>query len=243
MSWFQSWFDSPYYHLLYRHRDGQEAEWFIDHLLEHLKPEPGSRILDLACGRGRHAIYLNNKGYEVTGIDLSEQNITYCKAFENPRLTFYVHDMRHLFRVNDFDYVFNLFTSFGYFEKDRDHFLAMRNAASALKQNGTLVIDFLNVRYTAERLVEEESVVAGNVRFSIKRELAGGFFIKHIGVDDDGKKSQFSERVAALTPDDFRRYMEPCHLEVSGIYGSYTLEPFDSVNSPRLIITAVKKQP
>ncbi len=241
MSWFKSWFDSPYYHLLYRHRDFREAELFIDHLIEQLHPKPGARILDLACGRGRHSIYLSNKGYEVTGIDLSEQNIIFCKQFENSRLSFFVHDMRHLFRVNDFDFVFNLFTSFGYFEKHRDNYLTIRNAASSLKKNGILVVDFLNVRYVADRLILHETAQADEVKFNINREYKDGFFIKQIEVNDQGKLSNYVERVEALTHDNFMQIMNECGLEIREVFGSYTLESYDSVNSPRLIIEAFKK--
>ena len=108
--WFEDWFDSPYYHLLYKNRDYSEAESFIDNLISFLKPEEGSRFLDLGCGKGRHSIYLNKKGFDVTGIDLSENSIAAAKEFENEQQNFYVHDMRKLFRTNYFDCVVNLFT-------------------------------------------------------------------------------------------------------------------------------------
>src|SRR6187455_1959490 len=103
MSWFESWFNSPWYHILYEHRDEQEAEEFLDALLDHLQPKPGSSMLDLGCGKGRHSIYLNQKGFNVTGIDLSPESIMHCRKWENETLSFFVHDMRHLFRTNDFD--------------------------------------------------------------------------------------------------------------------------------------------
>ena len=69
-NWFREWFDSPYYHLLYTNRNDEEAARFIDALLAFLKPSPGSRMLDVASGRGRHSRYLESKGFDVTGIDL-----------------------------------------------------------------------------------------------------------------------------------------------------------------------------
>ena len=54
--WFASWFDSPYYHLLYQHRDDNEAKQFIGHLTEALDLPQGAKVLDLACGKGRHSI-------------------------------------------------------------------------------------------------------------------------------------------------------------------------------------------
>src|SRR4051812_2242107 len=108
--WFQNWFNSPYYHILYNQRNDEEAEFFIDNLCAYLEPSIDCRLLDIACGRGRHSVYLNKKGYDVTGIDLSHANIKYAQQFENKRLHFYVHDMRYLFYINYFDIAFNLFT-------------------------------------------------------------------------------------------------------------------------------------
>ncbi len=65
----------PYYHQLYFNRDDKEAAAFIDKLIEHLKPAPGATMLDVACGKGRHSIQLAGKGFDVTGIDLSEDSI------------------------------------------------------------------------------------------------------------------------------------------------------------------------
>src|SRR6185295_11720123 len=102
--WFEAWFDSPYYHVLYKQRDEPEAQAFLDNLIKLLKPPKTARILDVACGRGRHALYLNKKGYQVFGFDLSKKNIDYNKQFENNNLQFFVHDMREAFRVNYFEY-------------------------------------------------------------------------------------------------------------------------------------------
>src|SRR6478672_4804570 len=136
--WFESWFGSPYYRILYQHRDELEAEAFVDHLMDYLQPLPGSRMVDIACGEGRFSIELAERGYDVTGIDLSHQSIEHAKAHENDNLHFYVHDMRMPFYINYFDYAFNFFTSFGYFAHARDHQLAAKSFAAGLKKNGLL---------------------------------------------------------------------------------------------------------
>jgi cyclopropane fatty-acyl-phospholipid synthase-like methyltransferase len=86
--WFSSWFDSPYYHILYKERDDKEAQLFMDQLSSYLQIQPEHHIMDLACGKGRHAIYLNQKGFEVTGVDLSPQSIAFAKIYENAHLHF-----------------------------------------------------------------------------------------------------------------------------------------------------------
>ncbi len=240
MPWFKSWFDSPYYHILYHKRDEAEAEIFLDNLLEFLKPKNGSFMLDLGCGKGRHSVYLNEKGYNVTGIDLSEQSIQHCLQFENSTLSFYVHDMRKLFRVNDFDFVLNLFTSFGYFEKDTENFNALKNACLALKKGGSLVIDFFNSDYVKKHLIAENTIVAGGIKFTIRKKFENGFIFKDIYFTDKGKDFHFTEKVAALTTADFKRYLAPLNINIKYLFGDYDLHEFDALNSPRCIIVAVK---
>src|SRR5215207_10157301 len=127
--WFRQWFDSPYYHQLYFNRDEQEATAFLNQLIDHLQPRPGSFMLDVASGRGRHSKILAAKGFDVTGIDLSISSINEAKKYESDNLHFFQHDMRLPFRINYFDIVFNLFTSFGYFGTERENDNVIRTMA------------------------------------------------------------------------------------------------------------------
>ncbi|HEX5003466.1 MAG TPA: class I SAM-dependent methyltransferase [Bacteroidia bacterium] len=240
MSWFESWFNSPYYHILYDHRDDREAELFLDQLLNHLKPAKGSSMLDLGCGRGRHSQYLKQKGNIVTGIDLSPESIRFCSQFEEENLSFFVHDMRHLFRTNDFDYVFNLFTSFGYFTTDRENVASIIHAAMALKPGGILILDYLNTEYVKRNLITNEKIVKKGIEFSIKRDVKDGFINKEITFEAEGKSHYFIEKVAALSKQDFERYFAEAGLHLRSVYGNYNLESWDSQNSPRLILEAIK---
>ena len=117
--WFESWFGSPYYKVLYQNRDEYEAQEFVEKLVDYLQPMAGSKMLDIACGRGRHSRFLASKGFDVTGIDISFDSIAYAKQFEGDNLHFYQHDMRLPSWINYFDYAFNFFTSFGYLETAR----------------------------------------------------------------------------------------------------------------------------
>ena len=154
--WFELWFDSTYYDILYKHRDTEEAKYFIDRLLKHLSPAADATMLDLACGAGRHSIYLASKGFEVTGIDLSEKNIQLARQHEHEKLSFFKHDIRNYFRVHYFNYIFNFFTSFGYFNHERDNIKTLRAANWGLKNDGIIVIDFLNSHLVIKHLVPEE---------------------------------------------------------------------------------------
>ena len=143
--WFTDWFNSSYYHALYQHRDDSEALQFIHNLLAYLKPVPHATMLDIACGKGRHSKALFDAGFDVVGIDLSPASIEAASSMQTTGLTFSCHDMRETFKQNYFDYAFNFFTSFGYFNSDEEHQLAILAMSDNLKEGGTLVIDYLNI--------------------------------------------------------------------------------------------------
>jgi len=244
-SWFKDWFNSPYYHLLYSNRDEKEAAAFIDKLLAYLHPASDAEMLDVACGKGRHAKYLADKGYYVTGIDLSTESINAAKKLENAHLSFFQHDMRLPFRVNFFDVVFNFFTSFGYFDTQRDNDNALRTLKNALKPGGKLVLDYLNSNYVAEHLVSAEVKDKDSVVFDIRRELKDKKFIKEINILDQEKmrRLQYTESVNAFTKEDFEEMFAHQGLEITDIFGDYHFNSYDAQRSPRLIIIATKSKP
>ncbi|WP_316815595.1 class I SAM-dependent methyltransferase [Pedobacter nyackensis] len=238
--WFQYWFNSPYYHILYSQRNDAEAEFLIDNLSAYLKPAAQSRILDIACGRGRHAIYLNKKGYDVTGIDLSEQSIKYAQQFEQKHLHFFVHDMRKLCFINYFDIAMNLFTSFGYFETEKDHVNALKSFRKSLKPDGTLVIDYFNTQKIIKNLTHKESKTVEGIEFHLSKFVANGKIIKHINFEHRDKPFAFEERVQAFELTDFERMFAKSGLQITAIFGSYALEEFDETKSDRLILICKK---
>ena len=151
-------FNTPYYHILYKNRDLTEAEAFISLLVKDLELPEYAEIIDLACGKGRHSVYLNNLGYRVLGLDLSDESIAHNKQFENEDLKFKVHDMRDKIEGGKVDAVFNLFTSFGYFDDPQDDKKVFSSVFDVLKQDGYFVLDFLNEKYVKNTLVEETVV-------------------------------------------------------------------------------------
>jgi SAM-dependent methyltransferase len=239
--WFECWFDSPYYHHLYKNRDYSEAEAFIDNLIGLLQPETNSRFLDLACGKGRHSIYLNKKGYDVTGVDLSQQSIACAKQSENELLHFYVHDMRKLFRTNYFDIALNLFTSFGYFDNERDDNAVINSAYKALKPNGIFVMDFMNSKKVKQNIKTEEIITIGDIPYTINKNIENDFIVKKISFTDKGKEYRFEERVKTLTLADFEKYFKANKLKIVNLRGNYKLDEFDENSSDRLILIARKE--
>ena len=237
MDWFENWFGSPFYRILYQNRDDDEAQRFIENLLGYLKPLPAASMLDIACGEGRFAVQLAEKGFDVTGIDISHASIELAKAFEQENLRFYVQDMRFPFCINYFDYAFNFFTSFGYFRYDRDHSMAARSFAAALKKGGTLVIDYLNYQHVLGHLVPESKVKRGDYTFNIKKKYERRHIIKDIDFEDADKKHRhFRETVATFSLEDFVKLFANAGMELVQTFGDYDLNAYHPIDTPRMIM-------
>lgn len=240
--WFGDWFDSKYYHILYKNRDHEEAGKFIDALCDLLNLPQGSKIMDLACGKGRHAIYLNRKGYDVTGLDLSERNILLARHFENESLRFFIHDMRNVWSRNEFDCVMNLFTSFGYFDHEHENQVAIEAATEALKPGGKFVLDFLNPFTVINNLVQDEKKVVGGIEFHINKVYSEeGFLLKKISFEDKGERFCFQEKVKAIRRIKFLEYFENAGLKLIEIFGDYSLKKYEAEESERMIFYLEKK--
>jgi 2-polyprenyl-3-methyl-5-hydroxy-6-metoxy-1,4-benzoquinol methylase len=237
VDWFESWFGSPYYKVLYQNRDELEAQAFVEKLIDFLQPLPDSSMLDIACGEGRYAIQLAEQGFDVTGIDLSYPSIEKAKLHESENLQFFVHDMRMPFYINYFHYAFNFFTSFGYFTHDRDHQLAAKTFGSCLKKGGVLVIDYLNRDQAIGKLKENETIYRGDITFHITRKLEREHFIKEIRFKDtEGRERTYTESVAAFTLANFISMFKKAGLSLIGTYGDYQLNSYHPLDSPRMIM-------
>ncbi len=235
MQWFEEWFDTPYYHILYSNRDYREAENFLNLLTDFIKLDKNSKIIDLACGKGRHSVYLNQLGYDVLGLDLSEQSITFDKQFENESLQFRVHDMRNPIESEPVDAVFNLFTSFGYFETDEEDKRVFRSVSDVLKDDGYFVLDFLNADFVRSVIVPDSSVEKDQIVFNIKKHIEGEFIIKEIDFDDKGQHFHFFERVKLTSPENILKYADEFGFELLTRWGDYQLSDFDEKTSQRCI--------
>ncbi len=238
--WFAEWFDSPYYHILYNHRDEEEATFFIDNLINYLKPLPGATMLDLACGRGRHAVHLHKKGFDVTAVDLSPSNIEYANQSAADGLQFMVHDMRNLLSANTFDYVFNLFTSFGYFDHMHENLKTVKNMASSLKSGARLILDFMNVNTIKPSTGLIETKHYDGFTFNIQRRIEDDKVVKQIEVIKNGDSHLYEERVKLLKKGDFEAFFSASGLAIEMVFGRYDLSLFNPEKSDRLIFIARK---
>ncbi|MBK9107799.1 MAG: class I SAM-dependent methyltransferase [Saprospiraceae bacterium] len=234
--WFEEWFETNYYKLLYNQRDIEEANQFGLTLSTYLKLQPLAKILDVGCGRGRYSNAFMELGYDVTGIDISIKKIEENLKFQNENLHFYKHDMRRLFRINYFDAVLSLFTSFGYFESYSDEKSAARSMAANLKWGAYLVIDYLNPHELTKNFIPNDEFEKEGINFNIFRTLHPNYVRKEIYINDHGKILNFKEQVRLYKVNDLITLFEPFEMKFLHSFGNYKLEKFEADVSERMIL-------
>ena len=237
--WFESWFDTEYYHQLYKNRDEKEANKFIETLINNLNLNPDSDVLDLACGKGRHALKMSHYFQNVTGIDLSKNSIQNAKKLSKNNLKFLTGDMRNFNLKMKFNYIFNLFTSFGYFENFDENSFVLDNCNRHLQKNGLLFIDYLNSEKVAKNLVSKESKIIDKTNYTILKKIENNFVIKDIYINKNEKKLHFYEKVQLISLNMFSKILKRSNFSIIETFGNYKLESYDQ-NSDRLIIVAKK---
>lgn len=243
LSWFEDWFDSPLYERLYANRDEEEAKQLIVLLEKTLNLNNSSTILDLGCGRGRHALNLARKGYDVTGIDLSEEAIKTAKAKAEKEglrnICFKVRDMRRPL-PETFDGIVNLFTTFGYFEQDEENTQVLDSIVEMLEPGGIFVLDYMNSTKVKKSFKPNDHGHFRDIEFKVDRYIRDGAIIKEIefsGGPIDGVRT-YSEHVKLYELDWFRRELDKRNLEIDQLYGDYQGNEFDRKSSPRLMIVS-----
>ena len=235
-----NWFDTTYYRLLYKNRSDKEAQLFIDNILNKINIKTNSKVLDLACGLGRHSKYLEKKGFNVVGIDNSKRNILIAKKNENKNLKFINQEMTKNINTK-FDAVFNFFTSFGYLDH-KYNYDTVENISKSLNSGGLFIIDFLNHKFVRDNIIHREEKMINNIKFNIHRYIKEDCIYKEISFFDNKNEYNFTEKVMLLDTKDFENYFLKNNLKTINIYGDYKLSDFDIDKSPRLIIIS-KKNP
>lgn len=238
--WFASWFDSPYYPMLYRHRNEIEAQEFLSKLMNFLQLRIGASVLDLACGQGRHARTLHALGYNVVGLDLSPASIAVARELAAAGQEFDVADMRDFKLSQSFDAIVNLFTSFGYFSDENDNARVLARVYNHLKPQGIFVLDYLNAYPLLNRPEEEQRTVVDGVEFRTRKYSDAKCVMKDIAISDGAKTEHFQERVQLFTREDLTRLLSQTGFKVEYVFGSYALDAFEPSISPRCLIIARK---
>ncbi len=149
MAWYEEFFGEDYLRFHLHGGEGVEEHTVpqCDFVVSALELQPGARVLDLCCGQGRHSIALARRGFQVTGLDLSQYLLDLAERGADEvgvAVEFVRRDMRDLPWENEFDAVINLFTSFGYLESDEEDQRVLHGVQKALRPGGRLLIDHHN---------------------------------------------------------------------------------------------------
>ena len=241
--WFEDWFNSKEYLDVYQHRNEDDAKLLFELIIKHIEIPIKGKVLDLACGPGRHSILFARKGFDVTGIDLSDNLLRVAESSarkEKLDIHFIKSDIRNVKLTEKFDLVVNLFTSFGFFEKDEDNFSIFRTASDLLKPRGYFVFDFLNSTFLENNLIQESREDKQHEKIVQKRRIEGNRVIKDIIIQNNGKVKSFYESVKLYRFGELQEAIHENGLAIKKTFGDFTGSDFIEATSPRMIIIAQK---
>jgi SAM-dependent methyltransferase len=237
--WYKDWFASEEYLNVYQHRNNEDAQKLIDLILSEVKLPANSKILDAACGAGRHSIYLRQRGFDVVGFDLSKTLLQKAKLdSENKsiRIDLFCADLRRVYLNTKFNLIINLFTSFGYFDSDEENFFFPHVTYDLLLAGGYYILDYMNKNFVLENLIPESNKVINNKYIVEKRRIENNRVIKEIKIIDGDVQKQFTESVKLYNDNEIITQLKRIGFNVAKIVGDYEGNIFDNKNSQRLII-------
>jgi SAM-dependent methyltransferase len=230
--WFEEWFGEAYLQL-YPHRDAAEADRAVSLILDRVGFAPGWRVLDVACGAGRHARAFESAGARCVGVDLSAALLRVARGVTGAPLV--RADMRALpVRPGSMDLTVNLFTSFGYFDRDVEHAAALGEMVATLRPGGWFVIDFLNAAAVRAQLVPSETRRLDGTQVAVRRSVSadGRYVCKTI---EPAGGRRFTERVRLFGPQEIAAMLLAAGLSVRHRFGDYDASPLTAA-SPRTIL-------
>lgn len=217
----------------------------VDGIEKILRLRPGSRVLDLACGAGRHAIELARRGHEVVGYDLSAALLKEARAAARRarvKVAFVRGDMRETPYAGTFDAVVNMFTSFGYFDRVEDDRKVLAGVARVLRRRGKFLMERFNREALAYelpmqgwRILDDGSVILQEDTFDV---LRGRYDTRQIVIDRHGTRDHRGS-VRAYTLPELKDLFESAGLPIHKVLGGLDLSPY-LARSRRIVILAVK---
>ncbi len=244
--WYKEWFSSKFYLKLYRHRNDEDARNLVNLIQRTLPLKKDDRVLDIACGAGRHSLELARRGYKVTGFDLSSYLINEARKLcskapeKDLHVDFLINDMRNFNFNEKFDLAVNLFTSFGYFEDDKENFSVIKNASDSIKKGAWFVLDFINKEHIIENIVPYSRNKIGDEVLHQRRKIDGDFVVKDIRIISGSKELKYKEVLKLYSLSELKKAFNSFNLKIIKKYGDYFGNPYNLKESKRIILFAQK---
>lgn len=246
MNWYEEWFGEDY-KLVYPHRNEEEAKVQIEFVSQHISIPEGAKVLDLCCGCGRHAVELMRLGYDVVGLDLSEEllDMACARADECEMDVHFIQgDMREIPYENHFDLIVNFFTSFGYFEDDADNQKVLFAISKALKPGGKFLMDYMNPENVAKNLVEKDEKDISNGAHVIQErwiDESPRRVNKKITMIKDHEESIYRESVRMYSYEEMRGMIAGAGLKLTHTYGDFSGSHYNE-DSARMVLIGEKPE-
>ncbi|WP_167577707.1 class I SAM-dependent methyltransferase [Ammoniphilus sp. YIM 78166] len=240
--WFEKSFQEDYLKI-YAHRDEVKATQELEQLIPFLDIQPGKTALDLCCGQGRHSRWLAQLGLRVIAVDLSAVLLQEAiKQSLNLPVLYMRADAREIPFQEEVDYVFNLFTSFGYFVEDEENEKVLKQASQALKAGGYFLMDYLNPEYLRAHLVPYSESKGEDLEILQYRTVNEEFVQKRIVIKEQGESSrQYEERVKLYSLEQLQSMLIKQNFDILHVFGNYDATPYAADRSPRMIFICKKK--
>lgn len=241
--WFKDWFNSADYLKVYRHRNQTEAEALVNLILNNIRLDNNAKVLDMACGSGRHSILLAKKGLDVTAVDLSKNLLSVAKQLaekDKLNINFINSDLRNFRTSVQFDLIVNLFTSFGYFDDDLENFGLLKTAFDHLKKNGYFILDYFNTSFIQKNLVPESYDNLDSATIIQKRKIEGLRLNKEIIIKNNSQSDNYFESVRMYTQDELITQLNKIGFDIKKTFGDFQGNEFNENLSTRIIIIAQK---
>ncbi len=241
--WFEEWFNTAEYLNVYQHRNEIDAKKLVDLILANVNLPEKAKVLDMACGAGRHSILFAQKGYDVTAVDLSESLLTVARSSAKDfglNIKFIKSDLRDFKSKENFNLAVNLFTSFGYFENDEENFKVFKIAFDHLFKSGYFVLDYFNKTYVEKNLVSRsiEQIEGGEIIQS--RKIENKRVIKKITISRNGEQKHFMESVRMYEKEELLSALKNLGFDILNIFGDFKGNNFNRDSSQRIIIISQK---
>jgi ubiquinone/menaquinone biosynthesis C-methylase UbiE len=241
MTWYKEWFNSENYIKVYKHRDESEAVRLVDLIVRNVNLKNNASVLDMSCGAGRHAIEFAKKGFTVTAVDLSQRLLKEAKknaVTAGVNIEFVLSDILEFETESKFALAVNLFTSFGYFERDDENYEIIQKAYDVLQEDGYFVLDYFSKEYLIKNLIPTTVFSENGSKIIQNRALAGNRIVKKITIEKDDSNEEFYESVRLFTYEEIMEMIKKTGFKITSEFGDYFGTEYNLENSPRLIVIA-----